>query len=160
MKYVHLTELPIECCRQQSSTAGSSYLIIIVTNQSGIARKYYSRNDFRMLSRWVRKQFWLKGIRIQDTFFCPHHPKLNYSCSCRKPRPGMLFRAIRRYNIDAKASIMIGDKRSDIRAALNAKIGKTVLFENNIKPYQAKIEHTSVKNSYRATILKSIKKLL
>ena len=119
-----------ELCRQAQS---KGYRIVIVTNQSGIARKYYSQHDFQMLTKWLEHQFWRRGIKITHTFYCPHHPQATrpygLSCSCRKPRPGMLNRAQRYYRLDLANSIMVGDSLSDMLCAKKAGLKKGVLFQ-------------------------------
>jgi len=100
------------------------YLIFIVTNQSGIARGYYSEEDFKTLTLWMIKSFKLHDIRINDVYHCPHAPKDN--CNCRKPATGMIEDNFKKYNIDLKNSWMIGDKQSDIDFATNAKIEQSI----------------------------------
>jgi D-glycero-D-manno-heptose 1,7-bisphosphate phosphatase len=104
------------------------YLIIVVTNQSGIARGYYSEEDFLHVSLWMREQFKLNGVEITDVYHCPHHPEITGSCRCRKPSPGMLLDAKKAYDIDMGNSLLIGDKERDIEAAIGAGIEDTVLF--------------------------------
>jgi len=104
------------------------YLIIVVTNQSGIARKLYTREQFKTLTRWITTQFYRRGIRIHSVEYCPHHPDITLKCSCRKPRPGMIHRAQRRYAINLQKSIMVGDKLSDMQAAQKAGIGTRLLL--------------------------------
>jgi D-glycero-D-manno-heptose 1,7-bisphosphate phosphatase len=108
------------------------YLIIIVTNQSGIARRFYSENDFHHLTAWMTQVFAEHGIIITDTFFCPHHPSITGKCNCRKPAPGMLLEAIKKYPIAPQFSIMVGDKASDMQAADAAGITTRVLFNTQI----------------------------
>lgn len=117
-----------ELCRKAQD---KGYLLVIVTNQSGIARGYYSEDDFRQLSDWVARRFADQGIRLQATYHCPHHPEITGPCDCRKPQPGMLLTAIADYGIDAQHSIMIGDKPSDMQAALAAGIGQRLLLSEN-----------------------------
>ena len=105
------------------------YYIFVVTNQSGIARKYYTESDFNLLTTWMKEEFLKKEILIKDVYFCPHHPDINGKCSCRKPYPGMLLRAAEEYDVDLKNSIMIGDKERDIEAGLNAGLRETYLFD-------------------------------
>ncbi|WP_297486023.1 D-glycero-beta-D-manno-heptose 1,7-bisphosphate 7-phosphatase [Sulfurimonas sp.] len=104
------------------------YLIVIVTNQSGIAREYYSQEDFLKLTSWMVTAFKKHGITISKVYFCPHHPNISGECSCRKPKPGMILEAAKEFDIDLTQSILIGDKERDIESALNAGIEKTYLF--------------------------------
>tara|TARA_B100000795_G_scaffold264445_1_gene244942 strand:- start:942 stop:1469 length:528 start_codon:yes stop_codon:yes gene_type:complete len=104
------------------------YKIIVITNQSGISRNYYTENDFKSLNSWMITQFKKNDIDILDVFHCPHGPKSN--CTCRKPKPGMLLKAQIKYNIDMKNSWMIGDHEIDIIAANNAGISNTVLVRS------------------------------
>jgi D-glycero-D-manno-heptose 1,7-bisphosphate phosphatase len=104
------------------------YKIIIVTNQSGIERGYYSEEDFQMVTKWMLNQFKQHNIQILDVFFCPHSPDSN--CDCRKPKPGMFLEAREKYSINMHNSWMIGDKEADIRAANSAGISNTVLVKS------------------------------
>jgi len=104
------------------------YQIIIVSNQSGIARGYYSEDDYQNLTKWLINQFKEKKINILDSFHCPHSP--NDNCSCRKPMPGMFLAAKKTYDIDMKRSWMIGDKETDIQAAIASGIGNTILVSS------------------------------
>ena len=104
------------------------YKIVIITNQSGIARGYYNENDYRKLTEWMLGQFNDNGINILDIFYCPHDPES--LCECRKPKPGMLIEAKHKYNISMKDSWMIGDSESDIKAANAAGLSKTILVRS------------------------------
>ena len=104
------------------------YKIIIISNQSGIARGYYSERDYLELTKWMLDQFNIKGISILDILYCPHGPES--TCKCRKPKPGMLIEAKHKYNISMKDSWMIGDSESDIKAANAAGISKTILVRS------------------------------
>ena len=100
----------------------AGYKLIIVTNQSGIGRGYYTEADFHALSNWVIAQFAEHNITVSGIYFCPHHPNYNGQCNCRKPNPGMILKAKNDLKIDLKQSILVGDKNSDIDAGLNAGI--------------------------------------
>ncbi|MDR1460563.1 MAG: D-glycero-beta-D-manno-heptose 1,7-bisphosphate 7-phosphatase [Campylobacteraceae bacterium] len=102
------------------------YLLFVATNQSGIARGYYSEDDFLKLTKYMLDEFTKKGINITKVYYCPHSPEAN--CQCRKPNPKMLLDAKEEFDINMNASWLIGDKQSDIKAALNAKIENTVYF--------------------------------
>lgn len=108
-----------EICAQYQR---DDYLIFVVTNQAGIARGIFSENDFMILTDWMLQQFKEKGINITQVYHCPHHPDYTGTCFCRKPNPGMFIKAAIEYYIDLKASVVIGDKESDLRAGRNAGI--------------------------------------
>ena len=105
------------------------FQIIIITNQSGIKRGYYTEADYQLITEWMLTQFENKGIKILDIFHCPHGP--DSICSCRKPQPGMFLKAESKYNINMQKSWMIGDKETDILAANSAGINKTILLTDN-----------------------------
>lgn len=107
------------------------YLIIVVTNQSGIAREYYSEKDFEQLTAWMIDEFTKNGVTITKVYHCPHHPKITGACSCRKPEPQMLLQAQKEFDIDMENSLMVGDKERDIEAGLNAGLHETYLFVEN-----------------------------
>jgi len=104
------------------------YEIIILTNQSGIGRGYYTEDDFLRLNDWMLDQFSLKKINILDVYYCPHGPEDN--CNCRKPKPGMFLAAKEEHDINMDKSWMIGDKEADIKAALHAGISNTILVKS------------------------------
>lgn len=102
------------------------YLLIIVTNQSGIGRGYYTEEDFQQLTSWMRQELLHVNIKIDAIYHCPHTPEAK--CECRKPKSGMFKAAIKAFDIDVKSSWMIGDKKSDMEAALGAEIANTILL--------------------------------
>jgi D-glycero-D-manno-heptose 1,7-bisphosphate phosphatase len=136
------------------------YQIIIVTNQSGIARGYYSEKTFKQLTKWVEHQFWKKGIKITHTFHCPHHPKYSHPCCCRKPRPGMLTKASRYFRIDRSKSIMIGDSLSDMQAARSVGIGRRLYLNHRLTKQKGQFIPPDRHWYYQAGNLLHAKKLL
>ena len=114
-----------EACKQFQSLG---YKLIVVTNQSGIARGYYQEEDFHILTKWMLAQFYNRDIDILDVFFCPHGPKS--TCKCRKPQPGMLLEARDKYDINMEGSWIIGDKEADITAANSAGVNNTILVKS------------------------------
>ena len=104
------------------------YKIIIITNQSGISRGYYTESDYQKVTQWMLNQFKYKNINILDIFHCPHGP--DSTCDCRKPMPGMFLSAKTKHNIDMKQSWMIGDKEVDVIAANASGINKTILVRS------------------------------
>jgi len=107
------------------------YLIFVVTNQSGIARKYYTEEDFSKLTIWMNNEFLKNGINIEEVYHCPHHESISGKCECRKPSPGMLYLARHSFNIDLENSIIVGDKERDIEAGLNAGLSETYLYDES-----------------------------
>ncbi len=110
----------------------SGFRLIIVTNQSGIARGYYTEQQFQDLMSWVVNEFAKRHITITDVFYCPHHPthgSVNYrvDCACRKPNPQMLIDAAQKHNLDLSQSIIVGDKSSDVKAGQAAGVKTTAL---------------------------------
>ena len=104
------------------------YLLIVVTNQAGIGRGYYSEQDFLTLTEWMRERFEAEGAPVTDVFHCPYHPEngvghYKRDSFDRKPNPGMLLRAAKKHGLDLGRSIMIGDKDSDMQAASKAGVG-------------------------------------
>jgi D-glycero-D-manno-heptose 1,7-bisphosphate phosphatase len=98
----------------------AGYLVVVVTNQSGVARGYYTEEDVLLLHRHISSRLEQCGARVDSWHFCPHHPSGRGSyalpCRCRKPQPGMLLEAARRFDIDMESSFMVGDKLVDVEA--------------------------------------------
>ena len=114
------------------------YMIFIVTNQSGIARKYYTEKDFTLLTNWILQEFKKRNITISKVYHCPHHPKINGECNCRKPEPGMILAAQEEFDINLSDSLMVGDSERDIEAAIQAGINETYLFDETAKVIDSK----------------------
>ncbi|WP_345972450.1 D-glycero-beta-D-manno-heptose 1,7-bisphosphate 7-phosphatase [Sulfurimonas diazotrophicus] len=127
------------------------YLIIVITNQAGIARGKYTEDDYQQLTRWMIERFADEGVTINAVYHCPHHPDFSGECSCRKPEPGMLEEAKAAFDIDMVSSVLVGDKESDIEAGLQAGIGVNILVKSGHK-----IDEEATKARY---VLQSIKEL-
>ncbi|AUX73540.1 D-glycero-beta-D-manno-heptose 1,7-bisphosphate 7-phosphatase [Erwinia pyrifoliae] len=111
------------------------YALVLVTNQSGIARGMFSEEQFMQLTEWMDWSLADRDVDLDGIYFCPHHPEavveqLRQSCDCRKPQPGMLLTAQQELHIDMSASYMVGDKIEDMQAAAAAGIGKKVLVRS------------------------------
>ena len=100
------------------------YHIFVLTNQSGIARGYYTKEDFLLLSDWMLTRFEQEGIPIQKVSYCPHLP--TEGCLCRKPQIGMIEEILQTYPLSLEQSYFIGDKQSDMDLARNAEIGQSI----------------------------------
>ncbi|BCA80099.1 D-glycero-beta-D-manno-heptose 1,7-bisphosphate 7-phosphatase [Desulfuromonas sp. AOP6] len=99
----------------------AGFLLVVVTNQSGIARGYFTEDDVNRLHAHMQHELTQHGTGIDAFYLCPHHPDFGTKtgegdCDCRKGKPGMLLQAAKDWNIDLSASIMIGDKRADLEA--------------------------------------------
>lgn len=101
------------------------YVVVVVTNQSGIARGYYGEEEYQKLTEHMLSLFEKYGAKIAAVYHCPHHE--SDGCDCRKPLPGMLLRAKEELGIDMASSWMIGDKESDVQAAKAAGVGHALL---------------------------------
>jgi D-glycero-D-manno-heptose 1,7-bisphosphate phosphatase len=101
------------------------FRLIVVTNQSGIARGYYTEDDFQILTAWMSKRFAAEGAKLTAVYQCPYHAEGHGHWRVpdhpdRKPNPGMLLRALRDYRLEANESLLLGDKESDVEAGRRA----------------------------------------
>ncbi|MBQ7456281.1 MAG: HAD family hydrolase [Desulfovibrio sp.] len=94
----------------------ANYRLVIVSNQSGIARGFFSEDDYKALEESIDAELAAYGAKPLAWYHCPHHPDITGPCPCRKPKPGMLAQALATYPIDPKQSWMIGDRRRDVEA--------------------------------------------
>lgn len=120
----------LEACR---SLAQSGYALVVVTNQSGIGRGYYTLAQFDALCDWMRATFAAAGAPLAGIYHCPHHPSealppWRLACDCRKPAPGMLLAAAADLGLDLAASVLFGDRPSDLQAARAAGVPRRVLL--------------------------------
>lgn len=111
----------------------AGYLVVVVTNQAGIGRGYYSEDDFHALMDWMKARFVERGGQLDAIYFCPYHPehgigKYRRESDCRKPAPGMLLQAAHDLDIDLASSIFVGDKPSDMAAGQAAGVGILLLL--------------------------------
>lgn len=112
------------------------FMLFIITNQSGIAKKYFSEKQFLFLTKWIEKQFRTQGIHIKKTYYAPYGPSLETSSESfdpfdRKPNPGMIFKAQKEFQIDLTKSFLVGDRSSDIQAGIAAGIPLNILLNKN-----------------------------
>ncbi|TNH02351.1 D-glycero-beta-D-manno-heptose 1,7-bisphosphate 7-phosphatase [Testudinibacter sp. TR-2022] len=110
------------------------YLLVLVTNQSGIARGYFSEDQFLQLTEWFDWSLADRGVDFDGIYYCPHLPdgigEYRQDCDCRKPKPGMLLQAIQELNIDPNHSFMVGDKIEDLMAGKAAGIAHNILVRS------------------------------
>jgi D,D-heptose 1,7-bisphosphate phosphatase len=117
--------------------ASDGWTLVVVTNQSGIARGYYTEEAYQALTRNMEKVFAAHGAPISAVYHCPHFltgriAALAVDCDCRKPKPGLILRARDELGLCLQASVMIGDKPSDILAARNAGVGRAFLIRSEL----------------------------
>jgi D-glycero-D-manno-heptose 1,7-bisphosphate phosphatase len=110
----------------------AGYLLVVITNQSGIARGLYSEADYLAFTGQMRARLKASGVGLDAIEYCPHLPnapleRYRIDCDCRKPKPGMLKRAIKGLDIDPGASFLVGDRLSDLEAGRAAGIGRCFL---------------------------------
>ena len=107
------------------------YMLVLVTNQSGIARGYFSEEQFLQLTEWMDWSLAEQDVDLDGIYYCPHHPEgkgeYKENCDCRKPKSGMLLQAIKELKIDPAQSVMVGDKIEDLKAGIGAKVKINVL---------------------------------
>jgi D-glycero-D-manno-heptose 1,7-bisphosphate phosphatase len=111
----------------------NGYLAIVITNQAGVARGYFSEEMVQAIHKQMAKDLESSGARVDAIYYCAHHPTVGeppyqLDCDCRKPKPGLLLRAARDYDIDLANSWMVGDRYSDIELAANAGVKSALVL--------------------------------
>lgn len=106
------------------------FLLVVISNQGGIAKQIYTKEDVEKIHSELKRQFKIEGIDIKEYYYCPHHSDVE-KCLCRKPEPLLIEKALARFNIDPNKSFMIGDNKRDIDAG--KKVGLSCI---KIKPNQ------------------------
>ena len=115
-----------------------SYLLIVITNQAGIGRGYYTEDNFHELNEWMLSRFKSESVEVTKVYFSPYHPehgvgRYKRDHPSRKPNPGMILQAEKEFDLDLKGSVLVGDKISDIKAGLSAGVGKNVYLGKKFK---------------------------
>ena len=115
----------------------AGFTIIVITNQSAIPRKLISPAELENIHTKLKAAVRTGGGQISDIFFCPHMPE--DGCDCRKPLPGLIIQAQKKYQIELAASVMVGDSAKDIECARNAGCGHSILVKTG--DYQKAASH-------------------
>lgn len=121
------------------------YLVIIVTNQPVIARGWLTEKGVERIHDVLVKRLARSGAKINAIYYCPHHPNANLkkyrkNCSCRKPKPGMILKAMKKFGISRQGSFMIGDHAWDIMAGKAAGL-KTILVKSSTRNKDPRFAH-------------------
>ena len=137
----------------------SGYKLIVITNQSGIGRGYYSEQQFHQLTEWMCNEFLNVGAPIEKVYFSPFHPTAGLGAYkkddvSRKPHPGMIRQAQQDKNLNLRSSILIGDKASDIQAGIAAGVGLNILFGQKRPPELNGLSYQVIKNHRELCVLK------
>src|ERR1700744_5042276 len=106
------------------------YLLIVATNQGGLAKGWYTEDELAKMHSSLKIAYHEHGVEITDFFYCPHHPDFTGDCDCRKPKPGLLLKAIDKYNIYPALSYFIGDRERDVEAGTAAGV-KGILIDSD-----------------------------
>jgi D,D-heptose 1,7-bisphosphate phosphatase len=122
------------------------YLLIVVTNQAGIGRGYYTEEDLTLLNNYIINETEKNNCKIDKIYFCPHHPtegigKYKKNCTCRKPNIDMITEAIQYFDIDKKNSYVVGDKISDIQLGINSEITPVLVRTGYGKKTELQLEN-------------------
>lgn len=112
----------------------AGYLLVLITNQSGIARGIIKPEQLEAIHNKLKKLLQKHGVTLAAIYHCPHHPDFGSPCDCRKPKPGMIHLATNDLDIDLENSFMIGDRESDVKMAINAGLQPVLVKSENYRP--------------------------
>ncbi len=130
----------------------NGFTTIIITNQSVINRNMVSKEGLEYIHALMKKAVKSRGGEIKDIFFCPHTPE--EGCDCRKPEPGLIYQAQKKYQIDLPTSIMVGDNAKDIECARRAGCGLSILIKSdNIANAEKILSEKKISPDYTASDL-------
>ena len=127
----------------------SGFKLVVITNQAGIGRGYYSEQQFHQLTFWMCNEFLNRGVPIENVYFSPFQPTEGLGAYkkddiSRKPRPGMILLAQQKLDLNLGNSILIGDKASDIHAGIAAGVGTNLLFSKNPLPELSGLSYQAI----------------
>lgn len=141
------------------------FMLIIITNQSGVARGYYTEDDIERLHTWMKQELSAQGINLDAIYYCPHHPKgcqerYRRECECRKPKTGLFLRAAMEFDIDFSQSYAIGDKLRDCAICKATKCRGFLIGENETPERISAVKCGAVQRVSYAKDLLSCAKLI
>lgn len=144
----------------------AGYMLIILTNQSGIGRGYYTEDEFSVLNEWMIKELEQQGVLISRVYYCPHLPdaeieKYRIICNCRKPALGMFVQAMKDFNIDLSKSFAIGDKIRDCSICVETECRGYLIGSNEKKEILKAVQNGEYRNiKYADSLIAAAKKIV
>ncbi len=118
----------------------AGFLLILITNQSGISRGLFSEEQLEAVHDKMKKLLKKGGVTLDAIYYCPHHPEHPYKgvaeCNCRKPKPGLILQAIKDFDVDIKNSFMIGDRVSDIKIGIASNVSPVCIAKSSFDGYE------------------------
>jgi D-glycero-D-manno-heptose 1,7-bisphosphate phosphatase len=144
LSHPNQVRIPVGAGETLKKWQDAGYLLIVITNQSGVARGYFSMRDVEAVHTQMCQEYERFNVKFQDIFMCPHQPSDN--CKCRKPSPQMIFEASEKHLVEISHSFFIGDAFSDIECAVNAGCNPILLLTSRT---EAK---TKILSHHQATI--------
>lgn len=138
--------------------------VVEISNQPGVAKGKMSRATQRNIEKTIHTLLKKEGVQINNTYICPHHPngvvkKLAIDCDCRKPKPGLIFRAAKELDIDLHKSILLGDTSTDVKAGKAAGVKTIIFLHSNNEPRKVK-EAKKTAADYKINNLKQAEEIL
>lgn len=124
-----------------NTLSSMGFIMVVVTNQSGIARGYYTEEEYQILDKWMKEDLQNKGINIAASYFCPHLPdgvvpEYSIDCDCRKPKTGLFYKAANDLDIDLTRSYAIGDKLRDLSICKESAVKGILLSDEDNTSYE------------------------
>jgi D-glycero-D-manno-heptose 1,7-bisphosphate phosphatase len=143
----------------------SHYKAIVITNQSGVARGFYTEDALGSIHQRLTDELARQGARLDAIYYCPHHPQIGtdhyrQSCECRKPRPGMLLEAARQYDLDLSSCFVIGDKATDINLAAHVGARSALVLTGYGRRTLASIEDDCRPDVIAENLLEAVEMIL
>lgn len=144
----------------------AGFVLVIITNQSGIARGYYTEADFHKLNNWMIETLKKQGVEIAKVYYCPHHPDAQIEdyrmdCECRKPKIGMFEQAVKELDIDLSQSFVIGDKMRDCMICLHTLCrGYMIIDPNSISELNIVREMNHKRITFAKNMLECVRDIL
>jgi len=126
-------------------------VVMVITNQSAVGRGMMNTATLEAIHQNLRQAVEAQGGRIEAVFYCPHHP--NGGCACRKPKPGLILQAQRKYRLDLATATMIGDSARDIECGIRSGCGRTILVQSGLHDARAQLDAQGLRPDWVATDL-------